>query len=78
MTQDSVFVDRCDHHHVLPEFWESILISKEDIDAEIERLASIDKPADGRRQSLIAHPSATEPGLGLAPGIQVTLTVLKP
>ncbi len=78
MTQDSVFLDRCDHHHVMPEFWESILIPKEDIDAEIERLASIDKPADGRRQSLIAHPRATEPGLGLAPGIQVTLTVLKP
>ena len=78
MARNSVFVDRCDHHHAMAEFWESIVIPKEDIDAEIERLASIDRPADGRRQSLIAHPRATEPGLGLAPGIQVTLTVLKP
>ncbi len=78
MTSNSVFVDRCNHSHEQAEFWESIVIPKEDIDAEIERLASIDKPADGRRQSLIVHPMATEPGLGLAPGIQVTLSVLKP
>ncbi len=78
MTSNSVFVDRCNHTHEQAEFWESIVIPKENIDAEIERLASLDKPADGRRQSLIVHPMATEPGLGLAPGIQVTLSVLKP
>ena len=78
MTADSVFVDRCNHAYKQADFWESIVIRKEQIDAEIERLASIDKPADGRRHSLIVHPMATEPGLGLAPGIQVTLCVLKP
>lgn len=78
MTRKSVFVDRCDYQHKLADFWDSVIIPKEDIDAEIERLASVDRPADGRRQSLIVHPCSTEPGLGLAPGIQVTLSVLKP
>ncbi|HSR70974.1 MAG TPA: AraC family ligand binding domain-containing protein [Kiloniellales bacterium] len=78
MTSNSVFVDRCDHHQEMPEFWESIVIPKEDIDAEIERLASLDRPASGRRESLIVHPRSQGPGPGLAPGIQVTLSVLKP
>jgi gentisate 1,2-dioxygenase len=78
MERNPVFVDRCSHKHEMPDFWESIIIPKEDIDAEVDRLASIDRPADGRRQSLIAHPRATAPGLGLAPGIQVMLSVLKP
>ncbi len=78
MKRNGVFVDQTNHTHELPEFWESIVVTKEQIDAEIERLASIDRPADGRRQSLIVHPRATAPGLGLAPGIQVTLSVLKP
>jgi gentisate 1,2-dioxygenase len=78
MTGNSVFVDRCNHKYKQADFWESIVIRKEEIDAEIERLASIERPADGRRNSLIVHPMSTEPGLGLAPGIQVTLCVLKP
>ena len=58
--------------------WESIVIPKESIEAEIERLAAIPRPANGRRASLIRHPSATAPGYGLAPGIDVTINVLKP
>ena len=60
------------------DWWEPIVIPRETIDAEIERLASLPRPADGRRQALIIHPRATEPGLGLAPGIRVTLEVLLP
>jgi gentisate 1,2-dioxygenase len=41
-------------------------------------LSSGPAPDDGRRRSLIAHPCAVEPGLGLAPGIQVALNVLRP
>jgi gentisate 1,2-dioxygenase len=58
--------------------WAPVKITKEEIDAEIERLASMPRPADGRRASLIVHPSAATRAPGLAPGIQVTLSVLKP
>lgn len=78
MTRDTVFVDQTSHEPEKPEFWEPIVISKEQIDAEVERLADLDRPADGRRQSLIVHPRSEKPGLGLAPGIRVTLSVLKP
>lgn len=58
--------------------WAPVIITKEQIDAEIERLAGLPVPADGRRHSLMVHPSALPWASGLAPGIQVTLCVLKP
>jgi len=60
------------------ELWPALVVPKEEIDLEIERLASIPRPADGRRRSLVVHPNATRPGLGLAPGIRVALEVLLP
>jgi len=72
------FVDRTGAKPAERTFWNPIVISKEEIDREIERLADLDRPANGRRQALITHPKAQAPGLGLAPGIQVTLSVLKP
>jgi gentisate 1,2-dioxygenase len=58
--------------------WPPVIISKEEIDAEVERLASLPAPVDGRRESLMVHPRAGEDTPGLAPGIQVKLSVLKP
>jgi gentisate 1,2-dioxygenase len=58
--------------------WKPIVVSREQIAGEIERLASEPRPANGRRASLIVHPESTEPGLGFAPGIDVTINVLKP
>lgn len=58
--------------------WPSIVIPREAIDAEVQRLADAPRPANGRRASQIAHPYAVPPGLGLAPGIDVTINVLKP
>lgn len=60
------------------DLWAPVVISKKEIDAEVERLASLPLPANGRRESLIAHPSSKEYAPGLAPGIQVRLSVLKP
>lgn len=60
------------------DLWPSLVIRKEEIDAEIERLADLPTPDNGRRSALIVHPRAGTPGLGLAPGITVTLSVLKP
>ncbi|SIT30788.1 cupin domain-containing protein [Achromobacter sp. MFA1 R4] len=58
--------------------WPSVVIAKEDIDREIERLIDAPRPANGRRASLIVHPEATAPGLGLAPGTDVTINVVNP
>ena len=60
------------------DFWAPVIITKEEIDAEVARLASLPAPVNGRRESRIVHPRAAEPGLGLAPGISVTLSVLEP
>ena len=76
---DGVFMDRTG----LPaedknDYWAPIVIRKEQIDAEIERLASLRRPANGRREALIVHPNAPAHAPGLAPGIEVKLQVLKP
>jgi gentisate 1,2-dioxygenase len=75
----SVFIDvtDCPAPSAL-DFWEPIIISRADIEAEIARLSQLKPPANGRRESLIVHPRATAPGNGLAPGIRVTLSVLLP
>jgi gentisate 1,2-dioxygenase len=75
---NSPFIDATDNKHTAQVLWEPIIISKEQIDAEIKRLASLPKPDNGRRRSYMVHPSATKPGLGLAAGITVSLDVLLP
>ncbi len=59
-------------------YWTPIVVTKKEIDAEVERLASLPLPANGRRESLIVHPLAAASAPGFAPGIQVKLSVLKP
>jgi gentisate 1,2-dioxygenase len=60
-----------------PDLLPAVTIPKEAIEAEVERLASLPAPANGRRASIIANP-LTGPGEGLSPGIDVCLSVLKP
>jgi len=76
----SPFIDRSGWTPAPLDLWEPLLISKEQIDAEIERLAAQPRPSNGRRQSLIVHPRWRELGVGpgLNPGVTVTLEVLKP
>jgi gentisate 1,2-dioxygenase len=59
------------------DLWAPIVIPKEEIDAEIERLASLPYPENGRRRSLVVHPR-NKMSKGLAPGIDVAIDVLKP
>jgi gentisate 1,2-dioxygenase len=59
-------------------YWAPIVITKEQIESEVERLASLPRPANGRRESLIVHPSAPANAPGMAPGIEVKIQVLKP
>jgi len=60
------------------DFWEPVIITGEQISAEAERLASLPRPANGRRETMFIHPRATAPGNGFTPGIRVVLSVLKP
>lgn len=71
------FVDVSNRRPPEPNYWPALVIPKASIDREIERLASIDRPAHGRRSSRVVHPCAG-PSEGLAPGIDVTINVLKP
>lgn len=72
------FVDRSGAAPPGNEPWAPVIITKEEIDAEVDRLAALEAPHDGRRASLIIHPKSPPHAPGLAPGIQVTLSVLKP
>jgi gentisate 1,2-dioxygenase len=72
------FVDRSGLASPDNEPWPPVILRKEEIDAEIERLASLPKPADGRRTSLVTHSRALASAPGLAPGIEVGLSVLRP
>ena len=58
--------------------WWPVTITREMFDAEIERLAALPRPANGRRQVQFVHPSANPATPGLNPGVRVTLDVLLP
>ncbi len=71
------FIDRTDVKSGPPRLIPPVVIKKKEIDAEIERLASLAPPANGRRESRVAHP-LTGTGDGLAYTIGVSICVLKP
>jgi len=60
------------------EFWAPIIVGDAQIQAEAERLLSLDVADPIERQSRIVHPLADARGLGLAPGIEVRLSALRP
>jgi len=72
-----VFVDRTGLPYDQPKITKPVIVSKEDLEAEVERLANLQAPANGRRMSDICNP-ASGVGNGFAPGTGVTLCVLKP
>ncbi|WP_156677707.1 cupin domain-containing protein [Sphingomonas profundi] len=72
------FVDVSGKAPEAPEVWPSIVITREEIEAEVERLANAPKPANGVRSTNLVHPLAKAPGLGLAPGIDARIEVLNP
>src|ERR687887_613575 len=56
---------------------EPVVIAREAIEAEVERLAALPRPENGRRVSVVANP-ASGPGECLARGVAVSLCVLLP
>ena len=60
------------------DLWEPLIISKEEIDAEVQRLADRARPNNGVRRTQLVHPRAEEGTLSFAPGIGVSIDVLLP
>lgn len=75
--KDFYFLDRTGAGEKPVELIPPVVIPKEAIEAEVARLASLPAPANGRRVSYVANP-LTGVGEGLAPGIDVSISVLKP
>ena len=71
------FVDRTRVQSESPHLIPPVVIKKREIDAEIERLAALERPANGRRESRVVH-QQTGVGDGLAYTIGVSICVLKP
>lgn len=59
-------------------FWPTVVLAKAEIENQIEYLAGIDRPSDGRRAVAVNHPMNTGPVPAFAPGIDVHIVVLKP
>ncbi len=59
-------------------FWAPLVVTGAELEAEAARLGSLALARGSRRRSLIVHPNATAPGLGFAPGIEVSINVLLP
>jgi len=76
-TEGYEFVDRTGAINKPPRLIPPVVVKNKDIETEIERLASLPTPANGRRESLVAH-SSTGLGGGLAYTIAVSICVLKP
>ena len=58
--------------------WPPVLITRETITSEIERLADLPRPENGRRQVQFIHPSANPSTPGLNPGVRLSMEVLLP
>ncbi|HYR84620.1 MAG TPA: cupin domain-containing protein [Terriglobia bacterium] len=71
------FIDRTGLPFDQPQIQKPVIVSREDIEAEVERLAGLPAPANGRRMSIICNP-ASGVGSGFAPGTGIALCVLKP
>jgi gentisate 1,2-dioxygenase len=63
--------------HNLP-MWDPVCVPKRRIEAEIERLASLAKPANGVRRTHFVHPRCTDGSKAFSPGVDVSLNVLLP
>ena len=75
--QGYTFVDRTGLPYPPLQLTDPVLIRKEEIEAEVERLAGLPAPENGRRIAQIVNP-ATGVGNGLTHGTAVSICVLRP
>ncbi len=75
----SRFTGRHVHGDHSLDLWEPVVMPKEEIDAEIARLAALPRPNNGVRRARFVHPrSVNETAHSWAPGVDVSLDVLLP
>jgi gentisate 1,2-dioxygenase len=60
------------------DLWEPFIVSSEEIDAAVERLAALPRPNNGVRRTYFVHPRAEDGTLSFTPGISCSLDVLLP
>ena len=72
------FVDDFDTPQPNIKPWPALLVKRAEIEAQVERLASLPWPAGGRRRVLISHPDAPDAAPGFTPSVRVALEVLLP
>src|SRR5437773_7576725 len=77
MEKEFFFKDRTGTPYDQPKLLKPVIVSKEAIESEVERLAGLPSPANGRRMSAICN-SASGAGDGFTPGIGISICVLKP
>jgi len=61
-----------------PDYWQPVIFRAAEVDAEVQRLAGLPPPSNGRRSSVFTHPRSPVESPSLAPGIRVSLDVLLP
>ena len=74
--ENFTFVDRTGAPSKPAPLMSPIVVSREAIEAEVERLAGLPAPSNGRRVSYVVNPAAGA-GDAFAPGIAVSISVLK-
>jgi len=77
-TTSPLFSDAGGPQTLKPRPWEPLLVPREAIEEEIERLADQPAPSNGLRASRIVHPRSATALPGMSPGTDVTIQVLKP
>lgn len=77
-TTSSLFADAGEAQTVKPRPWEPLLVQREAIEEEIERLADLPPQPNGVRASRVVHPRSTTAIPGMTPATDVTIQVLKP
>jgi gentisate 1,2-dioxygenase len=60
------------------DLWAPFIVSREEIDAQVEHLAAMPRPDNGVRRTYFVHPRAEEGTLSFTPGIACSLDVLLP
>jgi gentisate 1,2-dioxygenase len=60
------------------DLWAPFVVSREEIDAQVEYLAAMPRPDNGVRRTYFVHPRAEEGTLSFTPGIACSLDVLLP
>src|SRR5579883_3312291 len=76
--ESAVFVDELQTAPPRTEPWPALLVRREELAAQAERLAELPWPEGGRRRTLIVHPLSPPDAPGFTPGVRVALEALRP